>query len=116
MPIFAYKLFGPRPSFPMDITPEEAAIMGEHVAYWTERAREGAAVAFGPVHDPAGVWGIAIVDAESQAAADSLRESDPAFVKGLGRVEIYPMPGAITREATTAASLRGPGSSHSQST
>ena len=32
---YAFKLFPPRPSFPADITAEEAEIMAEHVAYWT---------------------------------------------------------------------------------
>ena len=35
MRYYAYKLFPPRPSFPADITEAEAAIMTEHIAYWT---------------------------------------------------------------------------------
>ncbi len=97
MAYFAYKLFAPRPTFPQDMNAEEAAIMTEHVAYWTQLAEKGTAVAFGPVHDPAGVWGIAILEAGSVEEADSLRVADPAVAKRLGRVEIYPMPGAITR-------------------
>jgi hypothetical protein len=53
MPLFAYKLFPPRPTFPADLTPEEGANMGQHVASVTERADEGSAVDFGAVHDPA---------------------------------------------------------------
>ena len=51
MPYFAYKLFAPRPTFPQDMSAKEAAIMGEHVAYWTKLAKQGTAVAFRPVHD-----------------------------------------------------------------
>lgn len=97
MPTFAYKLLAPRATFPYDITPEEQAIMGEHVAYWTQHAAEGTAVAFGSVMDPAGIWGIAILDVDSEEAAGTLRADDPAVRKQLARAEIYPMPGAITR-------------------
>jgi uncharacterized protein len=105
MSYFAYKLFAPRPSFPHDMTDEEAAIMREHVAYWTQLANEGTAVAFGPVYDPAGVWGLAIVDVDGADDADALRVADPAVTKGLGRGEIYLMPGAITRPYAATAQV-----------
>jgi len=104
MPIFAYKLFSPRPTFPGDMTTEEGATMAAHVSYWTKKAEQGTAVAFGPVHDPAGVWGIAIIDVESPNEAEALRDGDPAVRNSLGRVEIYPMPGAITSASVQAAS------------
>ncbi|HZR92489.1 MAG TPA: YciI family protein [Gaiellaceae bacterium] len=106
MPICAYKLFSPRPTFPGDMTPEEGATMAAHVSYWTKKAEQGTAVAFGPVHDPAGVWGIAIIEVESAGEAEALRDGDPAVLNGVGRVEIYPMPGAITSTSVQAASAQ----------
>ena len=45
---FVYKLIPPRPTFPVDITDAEAAIMQQHFAYWNrfeqkrDRRRAGA--------------------------------------------------------------------------
>jgi uncharacterized protein YciI len=95
---YAYKLFPPRPSFPTDITETEAAIMAEHIAYWSELLNAGTAVAFGPVSDPAGTWGLAVVEAGPDIDVDQIREHDPVIRHGLGaRVEIYPMPNAVVR-------------------
>jgi hypothetical protein len=50
------KLIPPRPTFHLDMNDEERRVMTEHSAWWRERAAEGAAIAVGPVIDPAGVW------------------------------------------------------------
>lgn len=95
---YAYKLFPPRPSFPADITEAEAAIMTEHIAYWTDLLNAGTAVAFGAVADPAGTWGLAVVEAGPDIDVNALREHDPVIRRGLGaRVEIYRMPNAVVR-------------------
>ena len=95
---YAFRLFPPRPSFPADITGEEAEIMAEHVAYWTELLNAGIAVAFGAVADPAEAWGLAVVEAGPDTDINGLREHDPVIRRGLGaRLEIYPMPNAVVR-------------------
>jgi hypothetical protein len=95
---YAFKLFPPRPTFPADITGEEAQIMAEHVAYWTELLNAGTAVAFGAVADPTEAWGLAIVEAGPDTDITALREHDPVIRRGLGaRLEIYPMPNAVVR-------------------
>lgn len=95
---YAYKLFPPRPSFPADITEAEAAIMAEHITYWTELLTVGTAVTFGPVADPAGAWGLAVVEARPDIDVNQIREHDPVIRRGLGaRIEIYPMPNAVAR-------------------
>ena len=81
---YAFKLFPPRPSFPADITGEEAEIMAEHVAYWTELLNAGTAVAFGAVADPTEPWGLAIVEAGPDTDINALREHDPVIRRGLG--------------------------------
>jgi uncharacterized protein YciI len=95
---FLYK-FVPRPDFPTTMTEAEAAVMGEHVAYWQTLADKGTAVAFGPVADPAGSWGVAIVEAETADEVHAIRAADPVVTSGLGPVDIYPMPQAITRRS-----------------
>ena len=103
---YAFKLFPPRPSFPADITREEAEIMAEHVTYWTELLNAGTAVAFGAVADPTEAWGLAVVEAGSDTDITALREHDPVIRRGLGaRLEIYPMPNAVVR----ACRPTGPG-------
>ncbi len=97
MNLFVYKLIPPRPTFALDMTEDEAAIMSQHVAYWQTLADRRVAVVFGPVADPAGSWGLGVVEAEAQAEVEAIRDADPAVVNGLGRVEIYAMPGAIVR-------------------
>jgi hypothetical protein len=95
---YAFKLFPPRPTFPADITGEEAQIMAEHVAYWTELLNAGTAVTFGAVADPTEAWGLAIVEAGPDTDITALREHDPVIRRGLGaRLEIYPMPNAVVR-------------------
>jgi uncharacterized protein len=99
MAAYVFRLFGPRPSFPADMTPEEASVMDEHVQYWRALTREGTAVAFGPVADAAGVYGLAVVRAADDDAARSLSDSDPAVRSGRGfRFEIAPMLTLVTRE------------------
>jgi uncharacterized protein YciI len=95
---FPYK-FVPRPDFPTTMTETEAAVMREHVAYWQTLADKGTAVVFGPVADPAGAWGVAIVEAETEDEADAIRAADPVVTSGLGPVHVYLMPSAITRRS-----------------
>jgi uncharacterized protein len=100
---FLYKLSPPRPTFDQDMSETEGAIMGRHVAYWQELAERGTAIAFGPVSDPAGAWGLAVVEAETNEQVRALGDADPAVVSGLARFEICPMPGAIVAHARAAA-------------
>ena len=39
----------PRPTFHLDMTPDERTVMERHVAYWSEQARLGVAVVFVPL-------------------------------------------------------------------
>jgi uncharacterized protein YciI len=95
MGYFLYKLIPPRPTFDRDMNPDEAAIMGQHIAYWQELADGGTAVVFGPVSDPEGAWGLAVVEADSEEDVQMLRLDDPARHLDGARFEVYPMPGAI---------------------
>ena len=90
---FMCKLIAPRPTFPSDMTESEGKLMGEHVAHWQPRLGDGTLLVFGPVIDPKGVWGVAIVHAESMEHVQSLTAGDPIVRAGLGfRYEILPMP------------------------
>lgn len=99
MPFHLCKLLPPRTTFPADITAEEAGLMQEHAVYWQGVADRGIALIVGPVLDPAGVWGVAIVDVDDAAAASTLTGQDPVILSGRGfRYEIHPIPQAILRK------------------
>jgi uncharacterized protein len=89
---FVFRLISPRPTFALDMTPDELAVMTEHVGYWSVLLEQGKVLAFGPVDDPAGPYGIGIVTVEDQEAAEALRDGDPVFRSDYGfRTEIVPM-------------------------
>ncbi len=100
---FLYKLIPPRPTFDEDMSEAEAAIMGRHVAYWQELVEDATAIVFGPVSDPAGGWGLAVVEAETDEQVRALGEADPAVVSGLAKFEICLMPGAVVAGGQAAA-------------
>lgn len=90
---FFLKTTNPRPTFHLDMTQAEQAIMANHVAYWTARADEGKAVVFGPVADPQGFFGIAICNVEDDEAMRRLLDGDPA--KDLLNSQATPMAAAV---------------------
>jgi len=85
MPHFFLKLIPPRPTFADDMSEAERGIMQRHVGYLAGLLASGTGVAFGPVMDPAGVFGMGIVE----AAARAITANDPA--SAVARYEIYPM-------------------------
>ena len=95
---FLYKLIPPRPTFPADMTEEEGTVMQEHFGYWAKMIEERRAVAYGPVMDPNGTYGIAVVEVDDEATARSIAEGDPAITASAGfGFEVHPMPDAIVR-------------------
>jgi uncharacterized protein len=59
---FLLKLVAPRPTFPSDITETEALVMKEHGDYLKGFVDRGMVIVMGRVMDPAGPWGVAIVE------------------------------------------------------
>ncbi len=94
---FVFRLIPPRPDFAFTMSDGERATMSEHVGYWSGLAAQGRAVAFGPVADPDGPYGIGIVLAEDQVGAEQIRDGDPALSSPYGfRTEITPMLRLVT--------------------
>jgi len=80
------------------MTEAERAIMLQHVAYWMELAERRIAVAFGPVADPTGGYGIGIVEMGDGDDVHGLEKNDPVVESGLGfSYEIRPMVQAVLR-------------------
>jgi uncharacterized protein YciI len=93
---FVNRLLGPRPTFPMDITPEEKAMMGEHAVYWRGLMAQGRVVVFGPVLDPKGVWGMGVIKAADDAEVQAMNAADPVIIANQGfRYETLAMMTAV---------------------
>ena len=75
---FFIRTNNPRPTFHLDITPAERETMTNHVAYWTEPAREGISIVFGPVADPQGFYGIGVYRVADEEQMRRLLDDDPA--------------------------------------
>lgn len=90
------KLNPPRASFTTDMTAEERAIMQQHVAYWMPYVQDGTVIVLGPVMDPKGGYGVAVISVDSKEQLDTMIAKDPA--NGLNSYEVYPMR-AVTKQA-----------------
>ena len=99
MKYFFCKLHGPRPTFMQDMTAAERQVMLDHGAYLKSFAEAGTAIAFGPVADPAGGYGIGLWELLDDAKIEVICAADPAVKSGLGfRYDIQPMPRVVTRK------------------
>ena len=92
---FFLKLNPPRPSFTIDMSEYERSIMQKHVAYWAPYVNDGTVIVLGPVMDPKGGYGIAVVAVGSEDELNSIVANDPA--NGLNSYEIYAMR-AVTKQ------------------
>ena len=79
-----------------DMTEDEKSIMQKHVAYWAPYINDGIVIVLGPVFDPKGGYGIAVVQVDSDDHLRQLIKNDPA--NGLNSYEIYPMRAVIKQQ------------------
>jgi hypothetical protein len=84
MTLSLYRLIPSRPTFASDMTLEEAKVMHEHGLYWGQLAASGKVLVVGPVADPEGTFGIAIIVGEDGEDLNPLCQADPAIKSGLG--------------------------------
>ena len=76
MTVFVFRLIPPRPTFALDMSDEERAVMGRHAEYWQPLIDAGQMAIFGPVLDSTGSWGLGVVEAEDE---DEYRASPPSI-------------------------------------
>jgi hypothetical protein len=99
MKFYFYKLIPPRPNFAQSMTDDEIKIMQAHVQYWTDALNRGLAIAFGPVTDPNGGYGVGIIQLPDDSDPSALRDNDPAIKAGVGFAgEVYPMPRVMLKQ------------------
>lgn len=97
---FFCRLVPPRPSFASDRNATENEAMQKHVLYWRDLAARGTAVVFGPVADPAGVWGLCVIAVEDGVQVQEILDRDPAILARIGlRYETLPMVKAVVGDA-----------------
>jgi len=102
MKYFLLKLIPPRPIFPADMTPQEAKLMQEHSEYWRHLMSKGLVAVFGPVSDPKGTYGIAVLQLDDDADANALGSNDPTIKANAGfRFEVYSMPQVVLPASPT---------------
>lgn len=90
------RLLPARATFMMDMTAQEREVMLAHGKYWRGKLAEGNVIAFGPVADPAGGWGVGIVAVRDEAELRAFQSEDPAIKAGIGlRYEALPMLTAV---------------------
>ena len=73
----------------MDMTEHERGIMLQHVAYWQPYVQDGTILVLGPVMDPKGGFGMAVMEVDSEEQLNELIAKDPA--NGLNTYEVHPM-------------------------
>jgi uncharacterized protein len=88
MSTFVLRLKAPRPTFALDMTDEERAVMGRHAEYWQPYIASGEMVVFGPVLDGTGSWGLGVLETEDEDALRAFAADDPAVTSGTAELEI----------------------------
>lgn len=101
MQVFFCKLVAPRPTFAQDMTQAEIALMGQHAMYWKGLIDGGQRVfALGLVLDPAGAFGVGIIEVENEPDARALTLNDPVIKAGCGfSYVIHSMPRGVMHSA-----------------
>jgi len=80
------------------MTPQEAGIMKAHAEFCRTLLDDGRAVIFGPVADPAGFWGLGILQLPEGENPQEVMASDPVVKADAGfAYNILPMMQAATR-------------------
>lgn len=72
--------------------------MQEHVAYWLGLMKERKVVVVGPVLDPKGTYGIAVLEVEDESIAQDIASNDPEITSQAHlRFEVHSMIDAKVR-------------------
>jgi uncharacterized protein YciI len=97
MTTFVFRVIPPRPTFAMDQSDDEAAIMAQHAAHWQRFVESSQMVLFGPVLDATGSWGLGAVEADDEDALRAFAQQDPVVTTGTGRIEFGTMLAGFVR-------------------
>ena len=80
-------------------TKEDEMVIGRHLTRFREAIEKGELILAGRTKEPGDkTFGIAIFEAQDEAAARAFMESDPAVVAGLMTAELHPFAVALQRK------------------
>jgi uncharacterized protein YciI len=88
---FFLRLIPPRPTFALDMTEQERALMLQHRNYVHGFFESGAVLAYGPVLDPEGSYGMGLLEMNDLTEAERFAEGDPTVKAGMNRYTISAM-------------------------
>jgi uncharacterized protein len=97
MSTFVLRLLAPRPTFAVDMTDEERAIMGRHAEHWRPYLEAQQMVVFGPVLDDDGSFGLAVVESDDEDELRAFAAQDPVVTTGTAEYRIGKMPRGFVR-------------------
>src|SRR6185312_8807723 len=75
---FFVTLTPPRTTFVNDMSDQEREIMNRHVSYLRTLLDKGIAIAYGPVYDPKGAYGVAVMEVDNIEQLHEIIAADPA--------------------------------------
>ena len=78
----------PRATFAEDATEAESGVVGEHFEYLKKLHADGTLILAGRTEDAS--MGLVVLKADSEEAADSLMQADPAVKAGVFTARLYP--------------------------
>lgn len=85
------KYMAPRADFLATMSPDEQQWMQQHGAYLDALLEQGLIVAYGPVLDPAGAYGVSLFRIGDDQDIAALTSLDPLIVHGVCHYEHHPM-------------------------
>jgi uncharacterized protein YciI len=91
-----YFLHAPREDFAETMTDEEAAVFGAHFEHLQRLLAAGVLVMAGPTLGSVNT-GVAVFEADDEAAAYRIMNEDPVVASGLGRGELRPFRVSLLR-------------------
>jgi uncharacterized protein YciI len=99
MPEWIYVIRAARDGFAAEPTEQEQTIMSDHFGYLKGLLEDGRLVLAGPALDAA--FGIVVYEAEDEAAAREIMESDPSVRQGVMRASLHPYRSSLLRGRDT---------------
>jgi uncharacterized protein len=95
MPEWIYVIRAAREGFAAGPTEEEQQIMSDHFGYLKGLLDDGQLILAGPALDAA--FGIAVFEADDEAAALEIMESDPSVAQGVMNATLHPYRSSLLR-------------------
>jgi uncharacterized protein YciI len=96
---YFFRLIAPRTTYHLDMSDAERALMTQHIDYWKALTETGTSLLFGPVFDPKGAFGMAVIEVSSEDEAHDLSQKDPVIAAGVCTYELIPMRIGAIRKA-----------------